>query len=83
MGKRTWIKVELIPRTIVDWTTWYDWGWVRKQPVYSGRHWRIFCKTCGHDDFRDNYDDAQWRAEEMFRDHIPGSPDGSLSCKDW
>lgn len=45
--------------------------------------YRIFCKQCGHDDYRKHWEDTQWRAQEMYRDHIPYSPDKTLSCFDW
>lgn len=78
-----WIKVELIPVTIIGWHEYDSWGWLCSEPVYSSRQWRISCKVCGHDDYRPNYDDAVWRSESMHQDHIPFSPDGSLTCKNW
>lgn len=60
---------------------------VKPQAVFAGAvfpmGFRIFCRHCGHDDFRSDHAEAMERARQMRRDHIPFSPDGSLSCYQW
>lgn len=68
-----WIKIEVPQRRPIT----------GMSPHVCVEAYRIVCRSCGHDDFKTTRDEAQARAYDMSRDHIPYSPDGSLSCLDW
>lgn len=69
---RNWIKVEVIRPG----------KWARDLG-FTQPHFRVYCKNCGHDDFVGSVAVAIDRGRAMHRDHIPGSPDRSLSCYGW